>query len=231
MTTRCNNNYLYLLTPAGPDIQQSKPSRVNTKSRTGDGQHFMIDYSVCLLTNPIKKDEEPKAYGKNQIREIWSLEKFSKHIADHNGVYSRGTVKGVISDMCECLVEQLLNGNKIKLGELGDFSITLKTEGAESKEKFTSANIKAVNIVFTPGDDFENLVDQAEFNLVASRAAQAALIKAVKESADSVDLAALKKGTSSSDKTTDPDDGGTTPSAVALPRVAAALLAALALQP
>ena len=173
----------------------------------------MIDYSVYLLSNPVNHNEPAKAYGVNQVREVWSLEKFSKHIADHNGVYSRGTVKGVISDMCECLVEQLLNGNKIKLGELGDFSISLKTEGAESLKQFTAENIKAVNIIFTPGKDFENLVDEAEFNPVASRAAQAALIKAVKESADSVDLAALKKNTTSSDVTpTDPDDGGSTPS-------------------
>ena len=59
--------------------------------------------------------------------------------------------------MCECLVEQLLNGNKIQLGELGTFSISLSSEGAESIEKFTAKNIKGVNILFTPGVDFENL--------------------------------------------------------------------------
>jgi len=136
-------------------------------------------------------NEPAKAYGVNQVREVWSLEKFSKHIADHNGVYSRGTVKGVISDMCECLVEQLLNGNKIKLGELGDFSITLKTVGADSKKQFTAENIKAVNIVFTPGEDFENLIDRAEFNPVASRAAQAATLKAQKAGDTTVDLSTL----------------------------------------
>ena len=179
---------LILLTPAGPDTQQNKPSRVNTKPRTGDGQQIMIDYSVCLLTNPMNGSEAPKAYGKNQIREVWNLEKFSKHIADHNGVYSRGTVKGVISDMCECLVEQLLNGNKIKLGELGDFSISLKTSGADSLDKFTAANIKAVNIVFTPGEDFENIIDRAEFNPVTSRKTQAAALKAEKAGATTVDI-------------------------------------------
>ncbi len=173
----------------------------------------MIDYSVYLLPNPAKQDEPAKAYGANQVREVWSLEKFSKHIADHNGVYSRGTVKGVISDMCECLVEQLLNGNKIKLGELGNFSISLKTEGAESKEKFTSTNITAVNIVFTPGDDFENLVDRAEFNQVASRKAQAAVLKAVKADADSVDLSALKGVSAVANNTpTKAADGDATPS-------------------
>ena len=107
----------------------------------------MINYSVFMMTPNIGEDETPKAYARNQVSEIWPLEKFSKHIADHNGVFSRGTVKGVISDMCECLVEQLLNGNKIELGELGTFSISISSEGAESIEKFTSKNIKEVNIL------------------------------------------------------------------------------------
>ena len=127
-----------------------------------------------MMTPAYSKDETPKAYAKNQVSEIWSLEKFAKHISDHNGGYSRGTVKGVISDMCECLVEQLLNGNKVQLGELGTFGISISCEGAESIEKFTSKNIKEVNILFTPGVDFENLINRAEFNPVASRAAQQA---------------------------------------------------------
>ena len=45
-------------------------------------------------------------------------------------------------------------------------------------DKFTSKNIKAVNILFAPGIDFENLIGRAEFNLVASRSAQAATLKA-----------------------------------------------------
>ena len=67
----------------------------------------MINYSIFMMANPIKPDMPEKAYAKNQVSEIWTLEKFSKHIADHNGVYSRGTVKGVLSDTCECLVERM----------------------------------------------------------------------------------------------------------------------------
>lgn len=153
----------------------------------------MIDYSVYMLKTNLNGVEINKAYAKNQMRELWTLEKFSKHIADHNGVYSRGTVKGVISDMCECLVEQLLNGNKIKLGELGDFSVSLRSKGTDSMEDFTAKNIKAVNIVFTPGTDFENIIDRAEFNPVASRVAQAATLKAEKGGEAAVDLAGAKE--------------------------------------
>lgn len=174
----------------------------------------MIDYSVYMMAPTYSKDETPKAYAKNQVSEIWSLEKFAKHISDHNGVYSRGTVKGVISDMCECLVEQLLNGNKIQLGELGTFGISISSEGAESIEKFTSKNIKAVNILFTPGADFENLIDRAEFNPVASRIAQKATLKAEKAGEATVDLEAAKNkvnagGSQSTNEDEEDDSTGT----------------------
>ena len=172
----------------------------------------MIDYSVYMMRNPLKPELPEKAYAKNQVSEIWPLEKFAKHIADHNGVYSRGIVKGVISDMCECLVEQLLNGVKIQMAELGTFGISISSEGAESIDKFTTKNIKAVNILFAPGADFENLINRAEFNLVPSRLAQAATLKAEKAGEDTVDLAAAKKKGTSTEPTpeepTDPSESG-----------------------
>ena len=153
----------------------------------------MIEYSVYMMKSPMKPDEGPKAYAKNQIREVWNLDKFCKHIASHNSGYSRGLVKAILSDMCDCLVEQLLNGNKVKLGELGVFNLTISSEGAESLEKFSESNIKAVRINFYPGEGFENLLDRAEFKLVASRAAQAAVLKAEKANEKTVDLDAAKK--------------------------------------
>lgn len=157
----------------------------------------------------MKKDEEPKAYARAQVKEVMTFRQFVDHIAEHGG-HKRGQVKGVLSDMCSCLVEQLLEGKKILLDELGDFWISLTSIGAENCEAFTSKNITGVNIVFTPGVDFQNLINNAEFNLVASRIAQAATLKAEKKMLDTVDLAAAKnKGTSSEpapEEPTDPDD-------------------------
>ena len=153
----------------------------------------MINYSVCLQANPASESAPEKAYAKPQMSELMTFNKFVRHIANHNGVYSRGTVKGVISDMCECLVEMLLEGKKVQLGDLGDFWITLSSEGAETLEAFTAQNIKAVNIRFTPGADFENLASQAAFNPVSTRAAQAATLKAEKAGESTVNLEAAKR--------------------------------------
>ena len=174
----------------------------------------MVNYSVFMMQNPIHPEKGSLAYAKAQVSEVMSFRKFVQHIAEHGG-YTRGKVKGVISDMCTCLVEMLLEGKKVQLDELGDFWISLSCDGAESCEKFTADNIKAMNIIFTSGVDFENLIAKAEFTPVASRTAQAATLKAEKMGMTSVDLdAAKKKPTSSTDEDDNKKpsgDGGTTP--------------------
>ena len=152
----------------------------------------MIDYSIYLQPNPMDETAAPKAYAKAQMRENMTFSDFVSHIAGHNGVFSRGTVKGVLSDAVYCLVEQLLEGKKVQLGELGNFWVTLTSVGADSMENFSTSNIKEVNIIFTPGEDFENLRSRATFNLVASRVAQAATLKTEKQGGTVVDLEAAR---------------------------------------
>ena len=164
---------------------------------------YMINYSVFTWKNPMIDDAEEKAYAKNQVVKVLSFDEFVKHIASHNGVFSRGTVKGVVSDTCSCLVEQLLAGNKVQFGELGSFGVSLQCEPADSLAEFSAKNIKEVNIVFAPGEDFENLRSKAEFKLVSSRAVQAAALKAIKEGESTINLNDLKKPSDSQG----PDDG------------------------
>lgn len=167
----------------------------------------MIDYSVCKKSNPKDETAAPKAYAVAQMRESISFSNFVNHIAGHNGVFSRGTVQGVLSDACQCLVEHLMNGNKVQLGELGDFWISLSSTGADSPENFTATNIKTVNIVFTPGPDFENLREKVTFNLVSSRRAQAAVLKAEKSGDAVVNLEAARASArpNADSGTNDPD--------------------------
>lgn len=173
----------------------------------------MIDYSVYMQSFPFDETTAPKAYAKAQMRESLTFKKFIEHVAKHGAGYSRGTVQGVVTDMCSCIVEQLLNGNKVQLGELGSFWISLSSEGADSMQEFTADNIHTVNIIFTPGEEFENLISQAEFNVVASRIAQSATLKTEKAGETTVDLgaarAAAKKGSLSAGSTnSDGDEGG-----------------------
>lgn len=167
----------------------------------------MINYSVYMLPNQMDESQPPKAYAKAQVKEVMNFRQFVAHIAEHSG-HKRGQVKGVLSDMCSCLVEQLLEGKKIVLDDLGNFWLSLSSEGAESCEAFTAKNITGVRILFTPGEDFENLLGRAAFNPVPSRAAQLATLKAEKTGETTVDLATAK-GSSSSTLGGNNDSAGT----------------------
>ena len=145
-----------------------------------------IKYSVTMMKNPTKPEMPEKAYARVQINEVISTKKFVGHISDHNGVFSKGTVKGVTTDLVNCLREMLVAGNKVEIEGLGTFGISLTSEGAESLEKFTSANIKAVNVVYTPSEDLQDLIQDATFTQVSSRRVQAAALKAEKAGDESV---------------------------------------------
>ena len=140
------------------------------------------------------KTEQQKVFAVAQYSEVMDLTKFSKHISTHGCVYGYADINAVLSIAVDHIHELLLEGKKIRLGALGDFYITLSSKGVEDASTFTAQNITDVKVQWEPGPDFKNLINEAEFSLVAPRAAQAKLIKAVKEGKDSVDL-------------TSPDDG------------------------
>jgi len=137
----------------------------------------MINYSIAIMgTKPgTKKGQitETKAYGTAQCNEVLNLDAFAKHITSHGSVYHKADVAAVLTLAVSCLRELMLEGKRVKLGDLGDFHTELKTEGAVLAEDFTTNNIKAVNVRWTPGKEFRNLRQEATFQLVPTRAAQA----------------------------------------------------------
>ena len=161
------------------EINQAK-SRINQAKKDGK--------------EPEKKDtdlvktEKQNAFAISQYTDVMTIEKFAKHITSHGSVYSRADISAILYMAVDCMREMLLEGKKIRLGDLGDFSLLLSSKGAETADKFTAQNITNVKVQWEPGQQFKNLLEDAEFNLVASRSAQAAVIKAIKEGKTNVDL-------------------------------------------
>ena len=129
-----------------------------------------------------------------------NIDKFARHISSHGSVYSRSDIAAILYLTVDCMREQLLEGKKIRLGDLGDFSVSLSSKGVEDPNAFNAQNITGVKVIWEPGAEFKSLRDDAEFNLVASRDAQAAVIKAIKQGKDNVDIS----------KPASPSTGGTT---------------------
>ena len=161
------------------EINQAK-KRVNDAKKAGE-EPKQADLDLVAT-------EVQKAFAVAQYSEIMTIEKFAKHISTHGCVYSRADISAILYMAVDCMREQLLEGKKIRLGDLGDFSVNITSTGAESADKFTAQNITSVNVVWDPGKEFKTLTEDAEFNLVASRSAQAAILKAIKAGQGSVDI-------------------------------------------
>ena len=137
-----------------------------------------LNYSVSLRTNPIKKDEPAKAYATAQINGELSMQT----------TVSRADVVAVLISTVENLLDALQEGKQVDFGELGKFRLHILNEGAESLEKFISTNITGVSIQYIPGEDLKNVFAGLEFQPVATRKAQQAVLRAEKAGETTVDI-------------------------------------------
>ena len=146
-----------------------------------------LNYSVSLRTNPIKKDEPAKAYATAQINGELSLKQLSRRVSMQTTV-SRADVVAVMISTVENLLDALQEGKQVDFGDLGKFRLQILNESAESLEKFTSTNITGVSIQYIPGEDLKNVFAGLEFQPVATRKAQQAVLRAEKAGETTVDI-------------------------------------------
>ncbi len=107
----------------------------------------MILYILRKNTNP-----KSAAFGKHfaypVIEETIELDGLAEHMSNHNTPYSKGAIKGMLTDMVGCIKELLLEGKNVKIADLAIFSLGIKNNGgAVSEEAFSvSKNIKGVKL-------------------------------------------------------------------------------------
>ena len=98
------------------------------------------------------KNRKSPAFGKYfaypVIEETIDLDALAEHMSNHNTPYSKGAIKGMLTDMVSCIKELLLEGKNVKIADLAIFSLGIKNNGgAVSEDVFTvSKNIKGVKL-------------------------------------------------------------------------------------
>ncbi len=108
----------------------------------------------------------PKAVEKQTI----SLRGLCNHMAEHNSIYGRDVIQGVLAKMSGCVVELLSQGNPVKIDGLGTFVPTVEAE----KNGITLANlvagkwnastyVKAVHIRFRPENASNDKITSRSF--------------------------------------------------------------------
>lgn len=206
-------NYSITMCSANQNLFEINQAKSRIKAAVAAGK------TPAAEDEALVKTEVKKAFARAQMSEVISIDKFSRHISSHGCVYSRADIAAILYMAVDCMRELLLEGKKIRLGDLGDFSVQLISTGAATMAEFTAQNITGVKVVWDCGSVFKDLLADAEFNLVASRSAQGAVLKAIRTGKTMVDLNATgieedkteePAETSSSDNTNS-SGGATTP--------------------
>ena len=91
------------------------------------------------------KNPKSVAYGKWFARAVtigktMNVDDLAKHMSEHNTPYSKGAIKGVLTDMIGCVRELMLEGKAVKLEGLAIFSAGIKTKknGAPTSADFST---------------------------------------------------------------------------------------------
>lgn len=167
----------------------------------------MIKYSTALRSNPMKPSEPQKAYATAQVTEKISLSKFAAHIAAHNSAYDKGDIMAILTKAVAELREMLLEGRKVELGDLGEFFVTINSKPANSLAEFSSENIIGLNAKWNPGESFDDMLDDAEFEFSLTRKAEVAAKKTYKATvASGPDTSTGEEDSSTKDDTSTPKD-------------------------
>ena len=86
----------------------------------------MIELNV-YKNNDSTSEQYGKAYARVDYKEMYDIDKLAEHMAEHNTPFSKGTIKGILTDMVSCIRELTLNGNTVKIANLAIFKASVQS--------------------------------------------------------------------------------------------------------
>ena len=166
-----------------------------------------IPYSLILRqVRPGKPKEGNKTYPCAQVHQVLDLSDMAEHMTAHSSKYDKGDIMAVVTQLASCIREQLLLGNKVTLGDLGSFSVSLDAKSAPNAEEFSTSLIKRVLVRWSASTELSDLEKQATYEYAGTRKSQAEARKAERELLNS--MATIQPGQEPDDDGTGDDEGG-----------------------
>lgn len=100
----------------------------------------MLLYTLKENKNEKLPDAKGLWYAYAITTQMMGVDGLAAHMAGHNTPFSKGAIKGMITDMAFCIKELCLQGISVKIDDLAIFSIGIKNKmGAKSEKEFSIA--------------------------------------------------------------------------------------------
>lgn len=91
-----------------------------------------------------------KWYYRPVILSTLDTEDMAEHMMDHGCLYGSDVIKGVLEKFFECTYELLFQNRRVKLNGIGTLCMSVKSEGATSKEDLSTDMIKQCSVYLLP---------------------------------------------------------------------------------
>jgi len=99
------------------------------------------------------------------VNQTYNIDALADHMSLHNTPFSKGVIKGILTDMVSCIHELVLDGTAVKLDNLAIFSVGMQTEPADTAEDWTvSSHLKTYKLRARATGEFT----KAELNSVVT---------------------------------------------------------------
>ena len=106
----------------------------------------MIELYLSKVTENSETEQAGKIYARVSYKQTLSVQDMAKHMAEHNTMFSEGSITGILIDFVKCVREQVLMGNTVKIDNLAIFKATVEANALEvlydaQQDKVASASI------------------------------------------------------------------------------------------
>ena len=121
-----------------PKRQCAAPPTTQTQFINLKNEDTMILYTLKKYVNEKLSAAYGKFFAYPVITQTYGLDELAEHMESHNTPFSKGAIKGMLTDMVSCVRELVLQGIAVKIPDLAIFSIGIKNkEGAASEKEFS----------------------------------------------------------------------------------------------
>ena len=106
----------------------------------------MIELYLSKVKESSETELAGKYYARVSYKQTLSIQDMAHHMAEHNTIFSEGSILGVLTDFVRCVREMVLNGNTVKIDNLAIIKATVEANGLEtlydaSADKTASATL------------------------------------------------------------------------------------------
>ena len=91
----------------------------------------MIELYLSKVTESSETEQAGKLYARVSYKQAMTIQDMARHMAEHNTVFSEGSILGVLTDFVKCVREMVLMGNTVKIENLAIFKATVEANALE----------------------------------------------------------------------------------------------------